>query len=106
MLSSEDKIRLIHEHRTALFNRMFDELCLKIPGRSAEQVGDDTIAAATIIQEVLSTCDEIQHPPRGLFVRVLQQIVDSFIAGLLRGEAFEWLAERQKLSVGLSKMAK
>jgi hypothetical protein len=27
MLSSEVKIRLIHEHRSTLLNRMFDELC-------------------------------------------------------------------------------
>jgi hypothetical protein len=30
--------------------------------------------------------------------KLLQQIVDSFIAGLLMEEAFEWLAERQELA--------
>jgi hypothetical protein len=98
MLSSEVKIRLIHENRSTLLDRMFDELCCKAPERSAEQVGGDIIFTATAIQEALSNSDEIQHPPRGLFVLALQQIVDSFIAGLLTEEAFELLAERQKLT--------
>ena len=97
MLSNEVKIRLIHEHRSTLLNRMFDELCRKAPGRSAEQVQHDIIVAARVIQEAFSNCDEIQHPPGGLFVLALQQIVDCFIAGLLTEEAFKWLAERQKL---------
>jgi len=37
MLSEEDKIRLIHECRTALLNRMFEEFSPR-PGSSAGQV--------------------------------------------------------------------
>jgi len=37
MLSEEDKIRLIHECRTALLNRMFEEFSRR-PGSSAGQV--------------------------------------------------------------------
>jgi hypothetical protein len=44
-----------------------------------------------MIQNALSNCEEIQHAARGLFVLALQQVVDSFIAGLLTDEAFEWL---------------
>ena len=92
MLSSKVKIRLIHEHRSTLLERMFDELCRKAPGRSAEQVEQDIIVAARVIQEAYSNCDQIQHPPRGLFVLAFQQAVDSFIGGLRTEEAFEWLA--------------
>jgi hypothetical protein len=93
MFSSEDKIRLVHQYRTGLLDRMFDELCRKSPS-SVEQVSDEIVATGEIIQNALSNCDEIQHPARGLFVLALQQVVDSFIAGLLTNEAFEWLAEQ------------
>ena len=46
MLTQEDKIRLIHEFRTALLNRMFDELCRKAPSSSTEQVSVDIVAVA------------------------------------------------------------
>ena len=54
-----------------------------------------------VITVAFSNWDEIQHPPRGLFVLALQQIVDSFIVGLLTEEAFEWLAERQSSRIRL-----
>jgi cellobiose-specific phosphotransferase system component IIC len=38
---------------------------------------------------------------RGLFVLALQQIVDSFIVGLLTVEAFEWLANKQSSLIRL-----
>jgi hypothetical protein len=43
MLSDEDKIRLIHDCRNVLINRMFDELSRR-PGSCAEQVSDEIIA--------------------------------------------------------------
>ncbi len=98
LLSSEVKIRLIHEHRSTLLNRMFDELCLKAPGRSAEQVEHDIIVAARSHPEGFLELRRNPTPDAGLLVLALHQIVDSFIAGLLREEAFEWLAERQKLA--------
>jgi hypothetical protein len=61
LLTQEDGIRLIHDHRTALLNRMFDELCRKPGSLFAEQVSH----------------------PRGLFILALQQVVDSFIFVLL-----------------------
>jgi hypothetical protein len=81
---------LIHDNRTVSLNRMFDELCRKAANSSAEQVAHDIVYTAQAIQNVLSDSDEIQHPARGLFVLALQQVVDSFIAGLLTDEAFEW----------------
>jgi hypothetical protein len=38
MLTEEDRIHLIHDNRTVLLNRMFDELCHKPGSSSAEQV--------------------------------------------------------------------
>jgi len=96
MLSKEDKIRLIHKCRSALLDRMFDELCCKSPGSNRERVSDEIVAAAKRIQKALSDSVEIPNPTRGLFVLALQQVVDSFIAGLLTEEAFEWLAEEQR----------
>jgi hypothetical protein len=95
MLRQEDRIRLIHDNRTVLLNRMFDELCLKSPGSSAEQLCDKIITTARVLQNALSNADDV-HPARGLFVLALQQVVDSFLAGLLTDEAFEWLAEEQR----------
>jgi len=48
MVSQEDKIRLIHEHRTALVNRMFDELRRKSPSSSTVQLADDRVATAKL----------------------------------------------------------
>jgi len=42
--------------------------------------------------------DEIGCPSRGLFVLGLQQVVDSFIAGLLTDEAVERLARKRNRS--------
>jgi hypothetical protein len=95
MLTQEDRIRLIHANRTALLDRVFDELCQKLPGSSAEQLADDIVTTAKHIQNALADSDEIQSPARGLFVLAMQQVVDSFIASLLTGEAFEWLAGQQ-----------
>jgi hypothetical protein len=95
MLTQEDKIRLIHNNRTILLNRIFDGLC-RMPGSSSELVAQEIIVLAKQIQYALADSKEIQHPPRGLFVLALQQVVDSWIAGLITNEAFEWLAERQE----------
>lgn len=98
MVTDEDRIRLIHEYRSDLLNRIFDGLC-GMPGSSADQVAADIVATAMIIRNALvAASDEIRHPPRGLFVLALQQVVDSWIAGLITEEAFEWLSERQKLT--------
>jgi hypothetical protein len=95
MLTQEDRIRVIHENRSVLLNRMFDELCRKPANSSAEQVSRDIVSTAKAIQNALSESNEIEHPARGLFVLALQQVVDSFIAGLLTDEAFEWLVGQQ-----------
>lgn len=95
MHNQGDKIRLIHECRTALLNRMFDELSRK-PGSSAEQVSDEIIVLAQAIQSAPSESEAIGSLARGLFVLALQQVVDSFLAGLLTDEAFEWLAQEQQ----------
>jgi len=87
MFSKEDKIQLIHECRTALLNRMFDEFSRR-PHSSARQVSDEIIATAHAIRSALSESDAIGS-------LVLQQVVDSFIAGLLTHEAFEWFAHEQ-----------
>lgn len=88
MLSEEDKIRLIHENRTALLNYMFGELAVKLPALSAEELPDAIIALAEVVRTCLMQCEELENQPRGLFVLALQQVVDSFIAGLIADEAF------------------
>lgn len=91
MLSDEDKVRLIHACRTVLLDRLFHEFSRR-PGSSAEQVSEEIIATAQAIRSALSEADVIGGPARGLFVLAMQQVVDSFIAGLLTEEASEWLA--------------
>jgi hypothetical protein len=54
MLSQEDRIRLIQANRSAMLDRVFDELCRNLPGPSAEQVADEIVAMANRIQSVLS----------------------------------------------------
>jgi hypothetical protein len=95
MLNEEDKIRLIHECRTALLNRMFDDFS-RLSGFSAEELSDEIVATAQTIRSALSESDTIGSPARALFVLALQQVVDSFIAGLLTDEAFGWLAQEQR----------
>ena len=95
MLSEEDKIRLIHECRTALLNRMFDDFS-RLSGFGAEELSDEIVATAHAIRSALSESDAIGSPGRALFVLALQQVVDSFIARLLTDEAFEWLAQEQQ----------
>src|ERR1700681_1009461 len=95
MVNPEDKIRLIHESRTALLDRIFDELCRKPASSSPEQVSQELVATAEVMRTFLTRCDEIKSPARGVLVLALQQVADSFIAGLLTDEAFEWLAEQQ-----------
>ncbi|MFI5092986.1 MAG: hypothetical protein ACHQIK_06055 [Candidatus Acidiferrales bacterium] len=91
MLTQEDKIRLIHEFRTALLNRMFDELCGQSPNSSTHQVSVDIVATAKAIQNALSnSSEEIHDVALGLFVLALQQVVDSLIAGLLADQP--WMA--------------
>ena len=93
MLTEEDRIRLIHANRTALLDRIFNELWRNLPGSSAEHVEDDIVAMAKRIQNALANSDQFQSPVRGLFILSLQQVVDSFIAGSLTEEAFEWLSK-------------
>ena len=95
MLTQEDRIRLIHANRTALLDHIFDELSHKLPGLSAEQVADNIVTTAKRIQNALLNSDQIHNAAPGLFILALQQVVDSFIAGLLTDEAFKWLAELQ-----------
>ena len=94
MFREEDKIRLIHECRTALLNRIFEEFSRR-PGSGAEQVSGEIVAIAQAIRSALAESGAIGSPARGLFVLALQQVVDSFIAGLLTDEAFDWLAQEQ-----------
>lgn len=95
MHNQEDKIRLIHDCRTALLNRMFDEFSRR-PGSSADKISDQIIAIGQAIQSALSESEGIGSPPRGLFALALQEVVDSFLASLLTDEAFQWLAQEQQ----------
>jgi hypothetical protein len=73
---------------------MFDEFSQRL-GSGAEQVSRDIVLIAQAIRTAHSESDGIGSPARGLFILALQQVVDSFIAGLLTDEAFEWLAQRR-----------
>jgi len=95
MVNEEEKIRLIHEYRTDLLDRMFDELSRNAPGCSTGHITREIVAVAMRIRAAMAKADEITCSSRGLFVLGLQQIVDSFIAGLLTDEAVEWLAEKR-----------
>ena len=95
MVNEEEKIRLIHEFRSVLLDRMFEELSQKAPDCSSEHVSNEIVAVAIRIQTALGKADEIPCSSRGLFVLGLQQVIDSFIAGLLTEEAVEWLAEKR-----------
>jgi hypothetical protein len=95
VLSQEEKSRLIHQYRTTLLNRMFEELGSKSPNSTTQQISEDIVATAERIQSALSEAAHIDGVRRGVFVLALQQVVDSLIAGLLSDEAFEWLAEEQ-----------
>jgi hypothetical protein len=77
MLSEEDKIRLIHECRTALLNRMFDEFSRK-PGSSAEQASDEIIATA---QAARSPRLNDWEPGARSLRTGSTTVLDSFIAG-------------------------
>jgi hypothetical protein len=83
MPTQENRIRLIHNYRNVVLNHMFDELCRKPAGPSVAQIADAIVGTSRHIQKALLESDEIQHPARDLFVLALQQVVDSFIAGLL-----------------------
>jgi hypothetical protein len=93
MLTQEDRIRLIHANRIALLDRIFDELCYKLPASSNEQLEDEIVAMAKRIQNALANSEQFQNPVAGLFILSLQQVVDSLIAGALTEQAFEWLSE-------------
>ena len=95
MVNEEEKIRLIHEYRTDLLDRMFDELSRNAPGCSTGHITREIVAVAMRIRAAMAKADEITCSSRSLFVLGLQQIVDSFIAGLLTDEAVEWLAEKR-----------
>jgi hypothetical protein len=56
---------------------------------------NEIVAVAIRIQAALAKADEITCSSRGLFVLGLQQIIDSYIAGLLTDGAVEWLAEKR-----------
>jgi hypothetical protein len=56
-------------------------------------LSDNIVATAKRIQNALLNSDQIDNAAPGLFILALQQVVDSFIAGVLTEEAFEWLAE-------------
>jgi len=75
-----------------LLDHIFDELSRKLPGLSAEQVADNIVATAKRIQNALLNSDQIDNAAPGLFTLAPQQVIDSFIAGVLTEEAFEWLA--------------
>ena len=75
-----------------LLDHIFDELSRKLPGLSAEQLADNIVATAKRIQNTLLNSDQIHNAAPGLFILALQQVVDSFIAGVLTEKAFEWLA--------------
>ena len=94
-MNEEETIRLIHEYCLALLDRMFDELSRKAPDGSSEHVSNKIVAVAIRIQAALAKADEITCSSRGLFVLGLQQIIDSYIAGLLTDGAVEWLAEKR-----------
>ena len=98
MVSEEEKIRLIHEYRSVLLDRMFDELSRNAPDGCSEHVSNEIVAVAIRVQAALAKADEIGCPSRGLFVLGLQQVVDSFIAGLLTDEAVERLARKRNRS--------
>ena len=51
--------------------------------------------AARAIQNAIANCVQIQQPARGLFVLALQQVVDSFLVGLLTEEAFAWMQSNE-----------
>ena len=98
MVNEEEKIRLFHEFRSVLLDRMFEELSQKAPDCSSEHVSNEIVAVAIRVQAALAKADEISCPSRGLFVLGLQQVVDSFIAGLLTDEAVERLARKRNRS--------
>lgn len=64
MLSEDDKIRLIHERRTALLNRMFDDFS-RLSGFGAEEPSDEIQA----IRSALSESDAIGSPTRAIRTR-------------------------------------
>jgi hypothetical protein len=74
---------------------MFDELSRNAPGCSTGHITREIVAVAMRIRAAMAKADEITCSSRVLFVLGLQQIVDSFIAGLLTDEAVEWLAEKR-----------
>jgi len=79
MVNEEQKIRLIHEYRTDLLDRMFDELSRNAPGCSTGHITGEIVAVAMRIRAAMAKADEITCSSRGLFVLGLQQIVDSFM---------------------------
>jgi len=71
------------------------ELSRNAPGCSTGHITREIVAVAMRIRAAMAKADEITCSSRVLFVLGLQQIVDSFIAGLLTDEAVEWLAEKR-----------
>ena len=66
-----------------------------MPDCSIEHASDEIVAVAMRIGAALAKTDEFTFSSRGLFVRGIPQVVNSFIAGLLTDEAVEWLAEKR-----------
>jgi hypothetical protein len=75
MVNEEEKIRLIHEYRSVLLDRMFDELSRKSADGSSEHVSNEIVAVAIRTQTALAKADEIPCSFRGLFVLGLQLLI-------------------------------
>jgi hypothetical protein len=59
MVNEEEKIRLIHEYRTDLLDRMYDELSRKAPDCSTGHLTHEIVAVAMRIRTALAKADEI-----------------------------------------------
>ena len=70
MVNEEEKIRLIHEYRSVLLDRMFDELSRKAPDGSSEHVSNEIVAVAIRIQTALGV---LRHPDASSTIEDLTQ---------------------------------
>jgi hypothetical protein len=68
MVNEEQKIRLIHEYRTDLLDRMFGKLGRNAPGCSTGHITREIVAVAMRIRAAMAKADEITCSSRGLFV--------------------------------------
>jgi hypothetical protein len=79
---------LIHEFRTALLDRIFEELSRTSSNSPTQNVSHDIVATAEHIRTALSGSQGIDNVARGLFALALQHVVDSLIADLITDESF------------------